>query len=147
MQNFVCEGDRIEIVATSTVKSGDLVFAGQKAAVAVTDAVSGAKFAAMTDGVFTIPKATGAISQGDLLYWDSSAKKLTKTAGANSFVGFAYKDALSADEIVQVLIVDNPESNIADAQADSTATTVAGLVADFNALLAKLRTAKLMATS
>lgn len=33
----------------------------------------------------------------------------------------------------------------AAAQADSTATTVAGLVTDFNALLAKLRTAGLLA--
>jgi len=34
----------------------------------------------------------------------------------------------------------------ATAQADSTATTVAGLVADFNSLLAKLRTAGYLAT-
>ncbi len=33
---------------------------------------------------------------------------------------------------------------IADNQADSTATDVAGLVTDFNALLAKLKTAGLM---
>lgn len=32
------------------------------------------------------------------------------------------------------------------AQADSTASDVAGIVADFNSLLAKLRTAKLIAT-
>lgn len=34
----------------------------------------------------------------------------------------------------------------AEAQADSTATTVAGLVSDFNALLAKLRTAGTIAS-
>jgi len=34
----------------------------------------------------------------------------------------------------------------AAAQADSTATTVAGLVADFNSLLAKLRAAGYLAT-
>lgn len=34
---------------------------------------------------------------------------------------------------------------IAENQADSTATDVAGLVTDFNALLAKLKTAGLMA--
>ena len=34
----------------------------------------------------------------------------------------------------------------ATAQSDSTATDVAGIVADFNALLAKLRTAGLMAS-
>jgi hypothetical protein len=35
----------------------------------------------------------------------------------------------------------------AEAQADSTASDVAGLVADFNALLAKLKDAGLMATT
>lgn len=35
---------------------------------------------------------------------------------------------------------------MAEAQADSTASTVAGTVTDFNALLAKLRTAGLLAT-
>lgn len=34
----------------------------------------------------------------------------------------------------------------AAAQADSTATTIAGLVTDFNALLAKLRAAGVLAT-
>ena len=38
-----------------------------------------------------------------------------------------------------------PEPSIAENQADSTATTIAGLVVDFNALLAKLKTAGLMA--
>lgn len=35
---------------------------------------------------------------------------------------------------------------VAENQADSVATTVAGLVTDFNALLAKLKAAGLMAT-
>lgn len=39
-----------------------------------------------------------------------------------------------------------PDAPVAALQADSTATEVAGLVADFNALLAKLKTAGLMAT-
>lgn len=36
------------------------------------------------------------------------------------------------------------ETQAAAAQADSTATDVAGLKADFNALLAKLRTANIL---
>jgi len=39
------------------------------------------------------------------------------------------------------------ENRQAAAQANSTATDVAGIVADFNALLAKLRTAGLLRTS
>lgn len=40
-----------------------------------------------------------------------------------------------------------PVPNPAAAQADSTATDVAGLKTDFNALLAKLRTAGILKTS
>lgn len=39
-----------------------------------------------------------------------------------------------------------PEFPVADAQTDSTATELAGLVTDFNALLDKLKTAGLMAS-
>jgi hypothetical protein len=38
-----------------------------------------------------------------------------------------------------------PKLKQAPAQADSVATTIAGLVTDFNALLAKLRTAGILA--
>lgn len=40
-----------------------------------------------------------------------------------------------------------PESQKAAAQADSTASDVAGVVSDFNSLLAKLRTAGIIAES
>lgn len=43
--------------------------------------------------------------------------------------------------------IDELQGRVAAAQADSTATDVAGIVADFNALLQKLRDAGLMKTS
>ncbi|MCY8867397.1 hypothetical protein MOD76_19855 [Bacillus spizizenii] len=51
-----------------------------------------------------------------------------------------------ADDVMSILNSKLTATKAA-AQADSTATDVEGLVADFNALLAKLRTAKFMATS
>lgn len=50
---------------------------------------------------------------------------------------------VSADIKVDGVSVINP---IAAAQADSTASDVAGIVADFNSLLAKLRTAGILAS-
>jgi len=149
MQNYICDGERITVVAGAAVTSGDLIFVGAKAAVVVTSAAIGATFAAQTEGVFELAKAAGAITQGQLLYFDATNKVLTTTSGANIFVGYAYKAALSADVTVQCCIVDNPDSNpvVLPVQAASTATDVAGLKADFNTLLASLKTAGLMANA
>lgn len=50
---------------------------------------------------------------------------------------------ISADIKVDGTSVVNP---VCEAEADSTASDVAGIVADFNSLLAKLRTAGILAT-
>lgn len=149
MQNYICDGERITAVAGAAIKSGDLIFVGAKAAVAITDADMGSTFSAQTEGVFELAKVTGAITQGQLLYFDTSAEVLTTVSGANIFVGYAYKPAANADTIVQVCIVDNPDSNpvVLPVQAASVATDVAGLKADFNTLLASLKTAGLMANA
>ena len=70
-----------------------------------------------------------------------SADPLNK-ASADTLGGIKVGDGLSIDSD-GVLSADGitPAAN----QADSTATTIAGLVTDFNALLAKLKTAGLMA--
>ena len=69
-----------------------------------------------------------------------SANPLNK-ASADTLGGIKVGDGLSIDSD-GVLSADgiSPAAN----QADSTATDVAGLVTDFNALLAKLKTAGLM---
>ena len=69
-----------------------------------------------------------------------SANPLNK-ASADTLGGIKVGDGLSIDSD-GVLSADgiSPAEN----QADSTATDVAGLVTDFNALLAKLKTAGLM---
>ena len=69
-----------------------------------------------------------------------SANPLNK-ASADTLGGIKVGEGLSIDAD-GVLSADGitPAAN----QADSTATTIAGLVTDFNALLAKLKTAGLM---
>ena len=51
-----------------------------------------------------------------------------------------------ADIVTAEADIDALEAQVATAQSDSTATTVSAIVTDFNSLLAKLRTAGLMAT-
>lgn len=71
----------------------------------------------------------------------SNVKNYTEQGGEKTVIGGVLEIAEGGQ------VVGLP-SNFTPAafQADSTATTIAGLVVDFNALLAKLRAAGLMAT-
>ena len=73
----------------------------------------------------------GLVIDGSTLVVDSTTKALKVASGT-----ILAPDAITTTKgIVKQLV----------AQADSTATDVAGLKADFNALLAKLRTAGILA--
>lgn len=101
------------------------------------------------DGTFIIRRYAATL--------DNLAATAAPTAGDDSGDGYAVGsrwldttndrayvclDATAASAVWLETTVDRT----AAAQADSTATDVAGIVADFNALLAKLRTAGLLAT-
>lgn len=92
MKNYIQPGKTVTVTAPGTVTSGQLVVVGSLVGVAAFDAASGAEVEIDTEGVFTLPKVVAdAIAQGDKLYWDSGAAKVTKTAGTGSkpFVGVA----------------------------------------------------------
>jgi len=102
MKNMVQRGHSMTVTAAVAVKSGDLVLSGLVPGVAYTDAALGEEFEAATDGVFDLPKATGAITLGAKVYWDATAKKVTTTATDNTPIGHAWAAALSADVIASV---------------------------------------------
>lgn len=149
MKNFVAEGKIVKYSNTgSAISSGDVVAFASGVGVAVTDieATTGIG-SVMVEGVFLLAKATGtAWSQGDKLYWDSSASKFTKTASGNKPAGTAYADAASGDATGYVKL-EETIVGVAAHQADTTAADLAALKVDFNALLAKLIAAGLMAAS
>jgi len=83
-----------------TVVAGAGVLMGSRFGVAVNDTTSGATGVVYTEGVFTLAKTTGqAWTEGQLLYWDDTAKKVTSAlaAGANKLIGCADKAAASGD--------------------------------------------------
>lgn len=85
-------------------------------------------------------------AKGDKVYWDSVNNRFTTVATDGIFAGVVTA-AKDANNVIWFVFV--PQQNIfvqAAAQADSVAADVASIVADFNALLAKLRSAGLMAT-
>lgn len=87
MQNFVQRGDVITIAAPANVSSGDFVVVGKLCGVAATDAVSGDDVEITTCGVFELP-VTG-LTQGAVVYWDTTPGALTGTSTDNFRVGVA----------------------------------------------------------
>ena len=68
-----------------------------------------------------------------------NTKNYTEQGGEKTVIGgtLEIKEGASVTGLL-------PQLTLAENQSDSTATTIAGLVVDFNALLAKLKSAGLM---
>lgn len=102
MNNFVQSGETILLTAPYTVTSGQAAKVGKFFGVACDDITSGATGQFKTEGVFNITKTTGAIAQGDPVFWDNTNKYLTTTANSNAEVGVCLVAALSGDTTVTV---------------------------------------------
>lgn len=103
MKNYVRDGDRIPLVAPAGgVVAGSGYLIGALFCVAVVSASQGVEFTAQILGVVALPKASGAITQGAVLYWDNAAKNITTTSAGNTKIGHAAKAQASDDTSVQV---------------------------------------------
>ena len=158
-KNYVQPGNVVTVLApVGGVSSGDPVLVGSLFGLAVYGAVEGKDVEIATAGVFTLPKATGtAWSVGDPLYWDASAKKLTKTAGDNLHVAIAAAIAASGDTTGAAKLIEPKLTGLAAPQAAITdlvaitggkAPTAAennAVIGKVNAILAALRGANVIA--
>lgn len=102
--NYVQRGDALNYTAGADIKSGDFVLIGAIGGVAKTDIANGKSGAVHIKGVFSVAKASGAVTQGAKLYWNSTNSNLTTTASGNTFVGVAAEAAASGDASVKVLL-------------------------------------------
>jgi predicted RecA/RadA family phage recombinase len=91
MRNYVQDGKALDLTApTGGVVSGLVYKIGSIICVAAVTVAAGALFAAYTEGVYDIVSDTGvAWAEGDLVYWDNTAKVFTKTATSNTKAGVA----------------------------------------------------------
>lgn len=111
MKNFVQPGDTLTLTAPSGgVVSGTPLLLGALFGVPVITAAAGETFTLAREGVYSgLPKATHATDQawavGDLLYWDDSAKKLTKTASGNTLVAIATAAAESTAALGTAVLI------------------------------------------
>lgn len=105
-QNYVESGDVLDYTAGSgeTINSGDLIIKGDIIGVALGKATEGQVVAIAAEGVFILPKATGAITLGAKVYWDATNSNVTTTASGNTLIGAAWSAQASGDTTVKVRI-------------------------------------------
>ena len=101
---FVQVGDVIDYTAAEDLSFGDVVDLTTRIGVAGAAIASDAAGPVQVTGVYRIPKATGAVTVGQALYWAKSAKNLTTTADSNTPAGWAVAPAGSEDPDVLVKI-------------------------------------------
>lgn len=107
MKNFIQGAGSIQLTApVGGVDGGQLYKQGSLIGVVVSDAAEGEQFTLMLQGAFTdVPKTTGqAWGVGDMLYFETTGSTLTTTSSSNTWAGYAYAAALSADATGAVLL-------------------------------------------
>jgi predicted RecA/RadA family phage recombinase len=148
-QNFKISGEVLVLTNStgSEIVSGHPMFVGRLVGVALGNIANGASGSVKTEGVFEFAKETGsgkAITAGAPVAWDDTNNVVTKTLNGHKFLGYAVEASADSDATIEICIDElGPQMPL---QADSVATNTAGIVADFNALLAKLRAAGYLAT-
>ena len=108
MKNFVHRGEVLSLTAPYDVLSGAGFKVGNIFAVASGDAVSGAAVEGQVKGVVRIVKDASVFAQGDLVYWDDTAKKATSTVSSNLLIGNAEVAQLTGDATVDVVLFGVP---------------------------------------
>lgn len=103
MKNFIQTGVNLTLPAPTDVLSGDVVIVGTILGIAAGSAASGTDMDLVTGGVFRLPKVSAlAITIGEAVYWDSTAKLVTKTASGNTKLGAAVTAAANPSGAVNV---------------------------------------------
>ena len=104
-QNYIESGEVKDFTLSGTVAAGALVAIGDMVGVALGSGVSGQTIAVSLEGVYEVPKASGAITLGQKLYLDNGAVTTSDNSGANKLVGYAWTAAVSAATTVQVKLL------------------------------------------
>jgi predicted RecA/RadA family phage recombinase len=104
MADYYQDGDLINYTPGSAVAAGAVVVLADLITVAPRPIAANALGAVAVEGVFKLPKASGAISQGAIVYWDSTNSNVTTTSSGNKRAGKAAEAAASGDAVVPVLL-------------------------------------------
>lgn len=105
MKNFIQPGHNLTLIAAAALVGGQGLKVGALFGVVQGDAAEGEEFVLCRTGVYELPKATGtAWAPGDLVYWNNTSEKATKTETDNTLIGAAVAAAVSGDTLGLVLL-------------------------------------------
>lgn len=104
MASYVQDGCLLDYTPSAAVAAGEVVVLNDLVTVAPRPIAANALGVVARDGSHSLPKATGAIGQGAIVYWDATAGNVTTTSSGNKRAGKAAAAAASADTSVQVII-------------------------------------------
>ncbi len=102
MINFIKSGDNLVLTAPYDVLSGGGFKVGNVFGVAANDTLSGADAQCEIEGVYDLAKDASTFAQGDLAYWDDTAKKVTSTVASNLLIGAVEVAAATGATVVRV---------------------------------------------
>lgn len=153
MQSYLRSGESLKLTNTSgvAIASGAVVIEGNILGVASAAIAIAAEGIVVVEGEFLLDKTTSlVIAQGDVLYFNTTTKKITKTI-TDVYIGVATAAAASNDTTVKVLLKDSAGlpliaaanvAQVATANGSDAATTQAlanQLKTTLNALLTALK--------
>lgn len=101
--NHIQPGEVINFTATAALAVGAGVKIGLRLGVTLVALAIGANGSVAVSGVWSLPKlSTDVVTQGVLLYWDDTNKRLTVTATANTLAGYAFEDSAAGVATVAI---------------------------------------------
>lgn len=105
-KNYEQEGEVIDFTAGGVaIPAGAVVVMSKRVGIALADIPALSTGSVSVTGVWKQSKlASDVVAQGDELYWDDVADRMTKTAGANVLAGYATKAAGAGVDAVSVKI-------------------------------------------
>lgn len=93
----------IKATATADMVAGEVLVGTNFVGFTLTDVTSGDDYTLIRESEnVRAAKATGALTIDDLIYWDDTAKNVTKTATSNTFIGYPKEAAASADTHIRI---------------------------------------------
>ena len=102
---FYQDGERIDIVQSNDIESGDVVLIGELIGVQTNQIKKDENGSVAVSGVFkVVKKSADTFTAGQKVYWDNTLKQATSTASGNTLMGITVAQAGSSDSNVLVKI-------------------------------------------
>ena len=102
---FIEKGEVITYTATNkNILSGELIIIGSIVGIAKTDIPIGETGAVHITGIYSLPKANEAITQGAKVYWSNANNNVTTNKTEATLIGVAANNTISSESQVHVLL-------------------------------------------